>query len=270
MMVMSAHDPHLTFSRPQTSHATHSRSQSHHLPGLSAFGVQNVIRPSSALDSPLPSSLRGQYLLDTHRSIELDRPVYTPIDRPSIDAWAGYERPQSAAAFVRVADVPVSAVQTSATSTADGDAAPPVAAETYGPDLTPHAKMLKSESSHSLSKSSKSKSLSKKPSILRSLAHHPSLSALRMKKKEKEKKDEHDRHVDTPDLVGDAEIDGSSEWTSRENMATPTPGNALGEGSNKGLSLWGSVKRKGKKKEGGMSRVKSVPGLRMSSESSGM
>jgi hypothetical protein len=145
-------------------------------------------------------------------------------------------------------------------------------------ERTPRRKTSTSDFTPSLSRSAKSpksfsKSLSKRPSILRTLAHHPSLSALRKKKKDKEQArlQEEERYVETPDLVGG--VDGSSvEWTSRENTTTPTPG--LQEGQAK--SLWGSVKRKTKRgkekeeKEKGLRGAKSVPGLRMSSESSGM
>lgn len=275
--------------RPATSHGMHARSQSQHLPALSAFGMDHPPRPSSAMDTAmLPPSLRGQYLLDTHKSIELDRPVYTPIDRPSFDVagtWSEgpYERPASAAAGIGLgagmrttaADVPVSAAQVSATAAVLAHPGSDAYAE-----RTPRRKTSTSDFTSSLSRSAKSpkslsKSLSKKPSILRTLAHHPSLSALRKKKKDKEQArlQEEERYVETPDLVGD--VDGVSvDWTSREYTTTPTPG--MQEGQAK--SLWGSVKRKSKRgrekkekeKEKGLRGVKSVPGLRMSSESTGM
>jgi hypothetical protein len=240
-------------------------------------------RPASALDSTLPSFLRGQYLLDMHKSIELDRPVYTPIDRASFDVagvvggdlpTGAYERrATSAAAFVE-SDLPVSNANDLQATAMDekslADQTPRNKAPTSTTETTP---------SRSLSKSAKTKSLSKKPSILRTLAHHPSLSALRRKKKDKELALLEDRHADTPDLVGGADADEmgtGTGWTSRGDTATPTPG--LPHGQSK--SLWGSVKRKSKSKKGqdgdkGEERerewrgVKSVPGLRMSSESSG-
>lgn len=155
--------PHLTIDRP-----------------TSAAGFQPS-RPSSSLESPVPDIPYGRYLFDTQQSLDLNRPVFTPV--------------------------------------------PP----SNSPDLD-----------HTTTPGRRAKT----PSILRTLAHHPSLSALKSKQKKKE----------VPEEDKEERLSGSIDDEVPERDDEDRKG---------WMGTWGSAKkRRGRK--GSLKNAKSMPSVRSS------
>lgn len=150
-------------------------------------------RASSSLESPLPDVPYGRYLLDTQRSMDLDRPVFTPV--PSSPSHSPYPHTD-----------------------------PP-------PTTTPGRR-------------------ARTPSILRTLAHHPSLSALKGKQKREKKREVEEREERLSGSVDD-EVPERDEEERKGWMGT-----------------WGSAKKK-RARKGSLKLAKSMPSVRTSDESDG-